>query len=92
MTTEPAHLSGRHRDTLDKILRHPTSRNVEWREVVSLLGAVGTVETRHDDKVEVRVGSRIAFFDVPPHKDVDVETVVDLRRLLTDAGYHATPG
>jgi hypothetical protein len=81
------HLSGHHRDTLEKIMRHPASHNIEWREVVSLLEAVGTVENRHDHKVEVRVGSRVAFFDVPAHKDVDLETVVDLRRMLTTAGY-----
>ena len=68
-------------------MRHPTSHNIEWREVVSLLEAVGTVENRHGHKAEVRVGSQVAFLDVPAHKDVDVEMVVDLRRMLATAGY-----
>ena len=33
-----AHLSSHHRDTIEKIFSHPPSRNIEWRQVVSLLG------------------------------------------------------
>ena len=44
-------LSNRHRDTLDKIFRHPASGNVDWRHVVSLLDAVGTIE--EDDAMVV---------------------------------------
>jgi hypothetical protein len=35
----------------------------------------------------VTVGSETRFFDVPTDKDIDVQTVVDLRRMLTAAGY-----
>jgi hypothetical protein len=34
---EPEHLNNHHRDTVAKILRHPTSHNVEWKAVLSLL-------------------------------------------------------
>lgn len=40
-----------------------------------------------DIKIEVHVGPETGFFDVPAHKDIEVETVVDLRRMLTAAGY-----
>jgi hypothetical protein len=33
------------------------------------------------------VGSQTVFLDRPPGKDVSVETVADLRHLLTMAGY-----
>jgi hypothetical protein len=33
------------------------------------------------------VGSATEFFDVPAHKDIDTQTVVDLRRMLSSAGY-----
>ena len=36
-------LNNHHRDTLDAILNHPASGNVEWRQVRSLLDAVGDV-------------------------------------------------
>jgi len=82
-----AHLGSHHRNTLHKIFEHPTSHNIEWHSVVSLLEAIGSVEPHRDNKVEVRVGSATGFFDVPQHKDIDTDTVVDLRRLLGAAGY-----
>jgi hypothetical protein len=81
------HLSGRHRDTLAQIFAHPVSHNIEWHAVVSLLEAVGTVTTHHDHKVEVTVGDGQAFIDPPSGKDIDPQTVVDLRHMLAEAGY-----
>ena len=37
----------------------------------------------------VTVGPRTEFFDPRGQKDLDVQTVVDLRELLTSAGYRA---
>jgi hypothetical protein len=81
------HLDNHHRNTLRQIFQHPASHNIEWRAVTSLLEAVGTVDVHHDGKVTVRVGSGLETFDPPAGKDVDVQTVVDLRRLLAQAGY-----
>jgi hypothetical protein len=84
---EPEHLDGRHRDTLRRIFEHPTSHNVEWREVTSLLEVVGTVTVRHDGKVAVKIGPELEFLEPPAGKDVDDQMVVDLRRMLRNAGY-----
>lgn len=84
---EPEHLDNRHRDTLREIFRHPTSHNIEWRAVLSLLEAVGTVTVRHDGKMEVNLGGEQEFLDPPKHKDIDEQMVVDLRRMLSNAGY-----
>jgi hypothetical protein len=84
---EPEHLDNRHRDTLREIFRHPTSHNIEWRAVLSLLEAVGTVTVRHDGKVEVNLGGEQEFLDPPRNKDIDEQMVVDLRRMLGNAGY-----
>jgi hypothetical protein len=81
------HLDGRHRDTLRQIFEHPASHNIEWRAVMSLLEAVGTVTEQHDGKVEVTVGPELAFLEPPAGKDIDAQLVVDLRRMLTSAGY-----
>jgi hypothetical protein len=40
---------------LRQIFRHPVSHNIEWRAVLSLLEAVGTVTVRHDGKVAVTI-------------------------------------
>ena len=55
--------------------------------MVSLLKAIGSVVERRDDMVAVTVGSATEFFDVPAHKDIGTQTVVDLRRMLSSAGY-----
>jgi hypothetical protein len=87
--SEPVHLSGRHRDTIREILRHPVSHNIEWRAVLQLLEEVGTVVERHDGKFSVTVGDETEIFERPRQKDIDAQQVVDLRRMLTNAGYGA---
>jgi hypothetical protein len=84
---EPEHLDSRHRDTLRQIFEHPASHNIEWHSVLSLLETVGTVSTRHDGKVSVKLGSELEFLDPPNGKDIDAQLVVDLRRMLGNAGY-----
>ena len=55
--------------------------------MTSLLEAVGTVTVHHDGKVTVTVGSERAIFEPPVGKDIDTQLVVDLRHLLSQAGY-----
>ena len=86
-TPSPEHLDGRERDTLRQIFAHPTSHNIEWRSVTSLLETVGTVTVRHDGKVAVKLGDELEFLDPPKGKDIDDQMVVDLRRMLSGAGY-----
>jgi hypothetical protein len=88
-SSELPHLDNRHRNTLRQIFQHPTSHNIEWHAVTSLLEAIGTVAAHHDGKVTVTVGSQTEIFDPPAGKDADVQMVIDLRRLLSSAGYSA---
>lgn len=78
-------LSNHHASTLREIFSH-SSENVEWRKVRSLLEAVGTVEQRHDGHLKVTVGPETEVLHVPNHKDVDRQQLVDLRRMLEEAG------
>ena len=86
-TSEPEHLNSHRRDTLLQIFQHPTSHNIEWHRVLSLLEAVGSVELRHDGKYLARVGGQNVVLARPKHKDIEVQQVVDLRRMLSGAGY-----
>jgi hypothetical protein len=86
---QPAHLSNHQRNTLRQIFQHPAGHNIEWRAVLSLLEAVGSAEEQHGGKVAVTIGSETEYFDPPPHKDIDTQAVVNLRRMLTKAGYGA---
>ena len=85
-------LNNHHRDTLLKIFSHPASGNLEWRQVLSLLEAVGSVEEEHNGKVKVTLGPETEVFRRPRGKDVDTQTVVDLRRMLAGAGFSANGG
>jgi hypothetical protein len=82
-------LSNRHRDTLERILRHPASGNIEWRQVTALLDAIGAVTEEHDGNLEVSLGGETEVFRPPHGKDVDEQMIVDLRRMLTRAGFTA---
>jgi hypothetical protein len=79
-------ISNDHRDTLEKILRHPASGNIEWRLVKSLLEAVGTATEEENGKLRVTLGGETEVLQPPQGKDIDEQTIVDLRRMLTRAG------
>ena len=82
-------LSGHHRITLEKIFSHPVSHNIEWHDVRSLLGHLGTVEQEHDGRLRVTLGDRTIVFDAAHHHhedSLDEQQVVDIRRMLGDAG------
>jgi hypothetical protein len=80
-------LTHRHRDTLERIFSHPSSGNVEWRQVLSLLEAVGTTTEEPNGKLRVTLGGETEVFQPRGGKDIDRQTVVDLRRMLTSAGF-----
>jgi hypothetical protein len=63
-----AKLNHRHRDTLDEIFRHSSSDNIEWREVLSLLEAIGTTRREHNDKLKVTLGPETEVFQPPSSK------------------------
>ena len=88
--TEQRHLNNHHRDTLLHIFRHPVSHNIEWRAVLSLVEFVGTAEEVHEGRFRITLGPESEIFDRPKSKDIDTQQVVDLRRMLKNAGYDAT--
>ena len=85
-------LDGHHRATLERIFARPTSHNLQWHDVLALLERVGTVEERHEGRYSVTVGAENELFDVLRHRDLDDQQVVDLRRMLSGAGYGPDEG
>ena len=83
----PVHLNNHHRDTIGKIFSHSSSGNIEWRDVLSLLNAVGTTTEEHNGKVRVTLGPETEVLRPPHGKDIDEQTLVDLRRMLRQAGF-----
>jgi hypothetical protein len=83
-----ADLNNHHRDTVDKIFSHPASGNVEWRQVLSLIEAVGTAVEQHNGKIKVTIGHETEVMRARRGEDVDKQTLVDLRRMLDGAGFN----
>lgn len=81
------HLNNHHEDTLSAILNHPVSHNIEWKDVVSLIAAVGDIEEKHDGKFLVKIGPESETIERPRGKDIDTQQIVDLRRMFSNAGY-----
>jgi hypothetical protein len=81
-----ADLNNRHRDTLERIFSHPSSGNIEWRQVLSLLEAVATTTEELNGKFIVTLGPETEVLQPPRGKDIDQQMIVDLRRMLTNAG------
>ena len=72
---------------MEKLFTHPTSHNIQWHDVLSLLQAAGEAEEVHDGRYRVTLGGETQTFDAPKGDDLDTQQVVDLRRMLKEAGY-----
>ncbi len=55
-TPKAMHLSNHHRETLRSILQHPSGHNIEWKAVLSLLSAVGSVDETSEGRFRVVLG------------------------------------
>jgi hypothetical protein len=85
-------LGSHHRDTLKRLFAHPASGNIEWREVRSLLESIGSASEEPNGALRVTLGGETEVFRRPHGKDIDVQMVVDLRRMLTRAGFSGDSG
>ena len=84
---EPVKLTHHHRATAERILSHPTSHNIEWHAILSLLNAVGTVRETGKGHIEITIGNAVEVLEQTRRKEVDAEQLAVLRRLLRNAGY-----
>ena len=83
MTTN---LDGERHNTLEKIFSHPSSGNVEWRQVRAVLEGIGAVTEEHSGRLKVTLGDEPEVLQPPHGKDIDQQVIVDLRRMLRRAG------
>jgi len=81
------HLNHHQRETVERIFQHPIRHDIEWREVEALLESIGTFEWSHDDRMHVSVGEVRHVFIRPKAKEIDADSVVDLRHFLRAAGF-----
>jgi hypothetical protein len=81
-----ADINSDHRNTLQRIFSHPASGNIEWRQVRSLLEALGSATEEPGGRLEVTLGGETEVLQRPHGKDIDTQMIVDLRRMLRRAG------
>jgi hypothetical protein len=81
-------LSRRHRRTLEKIFEEPRRADVEWRQVLALLGALGAeVSEGRGSRVRIVLnGVRAVFHKPHPRKEMDKGSLGSMERFLIAAG------
>ena len=78
-------LNSDHRDVVKRLFAVPPSGNIEWRQIRSLLEALGSVTEERNGKLKVDLGGEVEVLVPPRHKDIDAQMIVDLRRMLSRA-------
>ena len=79
-------LDRRHRATVEKIYNHPVGHNIQWHDVLSLLEHLDAVTEAHPDRYTVKLGTKMETFDGHRSHDLGQQQVMDLRRMLQNAG------
>ena len=72
---------------LSRIFQHPLSHNLSWRDTMSLIHAIGTVEQAHNGDTVLTIGSEHQSFKLAHDKDLATQDVMALRHLLLRAGW-----
>ena len=76
-------LSAAHMATYDMIFQHPISRNLEWRELRSMLGALSDSVEDHDQNVKFHRNGQTLVVHPPRRKDFsDIAELMNVRRFL----------
>jgi len=78
----------RYRRTLGKIFEQPRRADIEWRQVMALLGALGAeVSDGRGSRVRIVLnGVRAVFHKPHPRKEMDKGSLGSMERFLTAAG------
>lgn len=86
----PTNASGLHGEdlrTLQRVFAHPLSHNLAWREVVKLMGRIGSAEEQHNGEFHLLAGGAELRMKKPHDKDLTATEVMDLRHFLAAAGW-----
>lgn len=81
-------MNNKHHRTLLAIFQNPVLSSIQWRDVETLLCALGAIiEEAEGSRVNIELNGIIAVFHRPhPQKEMDKGAVKSLRRFLTEAG------
>jgi hypothetical protein len=78
---------GIHQSTYDALFQHPIARNLQWRDVRSMLGAVADVTEERSGNVKFTRNGQTLVVHPPRHKDFsDVQELMKVRHFLDQSG------
>jgi hypothetical protein len=74
----------KHQKTLEAIFAHPTSANIQWREIEALFTELGAeISEREGSRVAVVLFGEVRIFHRPhPTPDTDKGAVASIRKWL----------
>ena len=81
-------MNARHRKTLEAVFARPERSDIAWRDIESLLIALGADVTEgNGSRVRVALhGVRAVFHRPHPQKETEKGAVKSVRRFLSEAG------
>jgi hypothetical protein len=76
-------LTGSHRHAYDAVFRHPVARNLQWRDVWSMLGVVASAVEGQNGNLQVSRNGQTLVLHRPRGKDLtDAKEVSQIRNFL----------
>ncbi len=79
-------LDSHHRVTAERVFRHPTSHNIQWHDVLSLLESFGEGRETTKGSYELKVDETVHLFAAPLGRDLNDRHVVEVRKILRQVG------
>ena len=82
-------VNSRQKKTLELIFKDPVSANIPWKDIESLLRALGCeISEGNGSRVRLALGGVRAVFHRPhPNPETDKGAVKSMRKFLTNAGH-----
>jgi len=80
-------LHATHLRTLEALLRHPPAHNLEWMDVIALIGRIGALRQKSNGEFSFEVGGEHYLVSRPHTKDLTSSELVTLRHFLQRAGW-----
>jgi hypothetical protein len=89
LTPKPdsAVLSGANRRTLATVFAHPLAHNLQWSDVVALIGKIGAVEHKTNNEYIFTVSGAHHTMRHPHSKDMTAAELLQIRHYLEHAGW-----
>ena len=87
VVTNASSVTGARCRTLDSIFRHPSAHNLEWSDVIALIGDIGDAHEKANREFVFDVAGKRHVMRKPHTKDLTSFEAIEIRHFLTQAGW-----